>query len=185
MWESDTSGGGAASARIAAARCSTGCGATRSGTGASGADRDGSSGQLALQPPLEPAGCLLDPTVLLESPRKLFGRLLGRELGKVHVLLRKELARLQFEQRGDEDEELAAGLQVGTLPLGQPLDEGDDDVGDVHVPKSELLADDERQQEVEGPSNVSRSRSSSGAYTAGTLASPADAAESLGQHRQR
>ena len=67
------------------------------------------------------------------------------------VLVREERARLQLEQRRDEDEELAARLEVELLPLGQPLEEGGDDAREVDVPQVELLLEDEREQQVERP----------------------------------
>jgi hypothetical protein len=101
------------------------------------------------KPLREPLRRDLHAPVLGEPPRQLLGRLLGLEVGQLGGLVREEPARLQLEQRGDEDEELAAGVEVELLARGEPLDEGDDDAGDVHVRKVELVAEDERQQQVE------------------------------------
>src|SRR5581483_10114908 len=73
----------------------------------------------------------------------------GVEVGELDRLLGEELARLQLEQGADQDEELPARVEVEPLTVGQSLDEGDDDVGDVDVSGLQLLAEDQRQQEVE------------------------------------
>ena len=104
----------------------------------------------------QPCSRLLHPAVLGEPPRKLLGRLLGLEVGQLGLLVREERARLQLEQRRDQDEELAAGLQVELVALsfldllGEPLDEGDHDRGHVDVRRLELLLQEQRQEQVEG-----------------------------------
>ena len=70
---------------------------------------------------------LLRAPVLGEPARELLGRLLGLELGELGVLLREHRARLQLEQRADQDQELAARVEVELAPLGEMLDERDDD----------------------------------------------------------
>src|SRR4029450_9818008 len=60
-------------------------------------------------------------------------------------LLREEAARLQLEQRGDEDEELAVDLEI-LSPLGE---EGQDDLDDLDVSTLGLFLQDEGEQEVE------------------------------------
>ena len=97
----------------------------------------------------EPGRGLLHAAVLGEAPRELLGGLLGLELAELGRLVREERARLQLEQRGDEDEELAARLEVELVPLGQALDEGEDDRGDVDLARLELLLQEQREQEVE------------------------------------
>ena len=103
---------------------------------------------LARQPLGEPLGRALDPAVLLEPARKLFGGL-GRlevlELG----LAGKEPARFQLEQRRDEHEELSARVEIELLPLGEPLDEGEHDPRDVDLNERQLLLQDEGEQQVE------------------------------------
>ena len=105
---------------------------------------------LAGEPLGEPAGRLLHPAVLGEPPRELLGRLLRLELGELRLLVGEERARLQLEQRRDQDEELAARLEVELVPLGQPLDERDDDRGHVDLGRLELLLQEQRQEQVEG-----------------------------------
>ena len=67
------------------------------------------------------------------------------------LVLGQQLPRLQLEQRRDEHEELPGGLEVELLPLEQALDERDDDLRDLDVGERELLAQHERQEEVERP----------------------------------
>src|SRR6185437_4612764 len=99
----------------------------------------------------EPAGRLLRAPVLGEPPGELLRGLLGIELGELGFLLGEERTRLQLEQRRDEDEELAAHLEIELVLLAEPLEEGDDDAGEVDVPQVELLLEDEREQQVERP----------------------------------
>ena len=79
------------------------------------------------EPLAQPAGGLLHAPVLGEPPRELLGRLLRLEIGELGLLLGEQVACLQLEQRGDEDEELAARIEVELVALGQALDERDDD----------------------------------------------------------
>src|SRR4029079_6270752 len=69
----------------------------------------------------------------------------------VGCLLGEEPAGLQLEERGDEDEELAAGLEVELVPLEEVLDEGEDDPRHVDLSQIQLVLQDERQQPVERP----------------------------------
>ena len=59
------------------------------------------------------------------------------------------MTRLQLEQRGDEDEELAARVQVELVALGQALDERHDDRGHVDLGRLDRLLQEQRQQQVE------------------------------------
>jgi len=94
---------------------------------------------------------LLHAPVLGQAPRELLGGLLGLELGQLRVLLGEERAGLQLEQRRDEDEELAARVEVERVPLEQALDERHDDAGHVHLGQVELLLQHQRQEQVERP----------------------------------
>ena len=146
-------GGSTASARSAAASDSASCGASfalRLRGERRRAEAEEPVARLA-QPLGEPARGLLHPAVLGEPARELLGRLLRAELGELGLLVGEERAGLQLEQRRDQDEELAARLEVELLPLREPLDERDDDRGDVDLGEVELLAQDERQQQVERP----------------------------------
>ena len=106
---------------------------------------------LRREPLAQPRRRLLRAPVLGEPPRELLGGLLGLELGELGVLVGEEPARLQLEQRRDQDEELAARVEVELLPLGEPLEERDDDAREVDVAQVELLLEDEREQQVERP----------------------------------
>src|SRR5207237_5736097 len=86
-----------------------------------------------------------------EPPRELRGRLLGLGLCELCVLVGEEPARIQREQRSDEDEELAARLEIEPVPLREPLEERRDDAGEVDVAQVKLLLEDEREQQVERP----------------------------------
>src|SRR5205823_6258324 len=104
---------------------------------------------LGVQALREPRRGGLDRAVLLEAPGQLLGGLVRRELGEVHLLLGEELARLQLEQRRDQDEELADRVEVEPLLLREALAERDDDRGDVDLRRPQLVFQDERQQQVE------------------------------------
>ena len=86
-----------------------------------------------------------------QAARQLLGGLLRLELGELGILLGEERARLQLEQGGDQDEELAAGLEIELIAVGEPLDERDHYCGDVDLGRLELLLEDERQEQVERP----------------------------------
>ena len=103
---------------------------------------------LASKPFREPLRRALDPPVLLEAPRQLFRRLLGLEILDVR-LTREEPTRLQLEQRRDQDQELAARVQVELFTLGEPLDEREHDPSHVDLDERQLLPQDQGQEQVE------------------------------------
>src|SRR4029078_7605993 len=92
---------------------------------------------------------LLHASLLGEAPWVLLGRPLGLELRELGVLLREELARLDLEQRCDEDEELAARVELDAVSRGQVLDERAEDGRDVYLRGLELILEDQREKEVE------------------------------------
>ena len=153
MCASDTSGGGTASSRSAAAsrsrllRRELQLDLRRERRRADPEE----AVALGREPLAQPRRRLLHPPVLGEPPRELLGRRLRLELGELGRLLGEEAARLQLEQRRDEDEELAARLEVELVPLGEPLEEREHDAGDVDLAQVELVLEDERQQQVERP----------------------------------
>src|SRR6185437_3654094 len=61
--------------------------------------------------PQEPGG-LLGAAILGQPPCELLCGLLGLELGELGLLLGEHRARLQLEERADQDQELAAGVEV-------------------------------------------------------------------------
>ena len=126
-----------------------------------GRGRGGSSGRLLVEPVDEPGSRLLDAAVLREPTGRL-RRGLGRiEILEIGLLAGEQRPGLQLQQRRHQDEELPQASEVELLALGQPLEEGEHDAGDVHLAQVELVPQDEREQQVEGPSNASRSGSSS------------------------
>ena len=193
MCARDTSGGSAASARSATASAAGSWGARRrSDCGASGAGPSRKKrSRSASSRSDEPAGRLLHPPVLLQPAGELLGRLLRVEVAELDLLLTEQLPCLQLEQRPDENEELAAGVEVDRAgarrwkrrrqsrrrPAGrhrlrrcrwQPLDEGDDDVGDVDIARARSSSRRTRvSSRSNGPSNASRSSSSSRTCTRG------------------
>ena len=94
---------------------------------------------------------MLHPAVLGEAPRELLGGLLRLELGELGLLFGEQVPGLQLEQRRDQDEELAAGVEIELVALGEPLDERDDDPGHVDLRRLDRVLEQERQEEVERP----------------------------------
>ena len=104
---------------------------------------------LLVEPLAQPDGGELHAPVLGEAPRELLGGLLRLELRELGLLVGEEVARLQLEQRRDEDEELAAGVEIELVALGEALDEGDDDPGHVDLGRLDRVLEQERQEKVE------------------------------------
>ncbi len=104
---------------------------------------------LIVEPVTQPDGCLLHAPVLGEAPRELLGGLLRLELGELCLLVGEQVPGLQLEQCRDQDEELAAGIEIELLALGEPLDEGDHDSGHVDLGRLDRVLEQERQEEVE------------------------------------
>ena len=92
---------------------------------------------------------MLHAPVLRKAPGELLGGLLRLELGELGLLVGEQVPRLQLEQRRDQDEELAAGVEVELVALGEPLDERDDDPGHVDLGRLDRVLEQERQEEVE------------------------------------
>ena len=115
-----------------------------------------------------------------EHPRQQLVRRLGRHqlVELVDLLAGQHQARLQLQQRRDQHQELRRRLEV-QLPLRlQVVDVGEHDVGEVHLEQIELLAQDQRQQQVEGAGEdveVELERVDGGApHAARTLAAASD-----------
>src|SRR5439155_24444004 len=98
----------------------------------------------------EPGRGLLHPPILGQPARELLRSLLRLELIELGRLLREQRTRLQFEQRRDEDEELAAGLEVELVSFRQAFQEGEHDAGHVDLARLEGLLEQQRQEKVEG-----------------------------------
>ena len=88
----------------------------------------------------------------VEHPREqLLGGLAGLEVEQLLVLARQHQARLQLEQRGDQDEELGGDLEVELAAGLEVVEVAEHDVGQLDLEQVDLLAQDEGQQQVEGP----------------------------------
>ena len=94
---------------------------------------------------------MLHPPIFGEAPRELLGSLFRLELGELCLLVGEEMPRLELEERRDEDEELAAGVEIELAALGESLDECDDDPGHVDLGRLDRVLEQERQEEVERP----------------------------------
>jgi len=98
----------------------------------------------------EPTRSVLHLPVDGQTPRELLGRLLRLELGELDLVACEQTARLELEECRDQDEELAAGVELEPFPPGEVGDERDHDLGQVDLGERELLAQDEGEQKVEG-----------------------------------
>jgi hypothetical protein len=88
----------------------------------------------------------------LEHPRQQFlRRLPGFEVGQVGVLARQHEPRLELQQRRDQHEELRRHLQVELATRLEVVEVRDDDLGELDLEQVDLLAQDERQQQIERP----------------------------------
>ena len=104
---------------------------------------------LCFEPLAQPGRGVLHAAVLGEAPGELLGGLLRLELGELGLLVGEQVARLELEQRGDQDEELAADVEVELVAFGEPLDECDDDPGHVDLGRLDRVLEEECQQKVE------------------------------------
>ena len=89
---------------------------------------------------------------VLEQPREqLLGRLL-RARGRGPPLLGgQHQARLQLQQRRDQDQELGRRLEVQLAARLEPLDVGEHDLGEVDLEQVDVLVQDQRDEQVERP----------------------------------
>ena len=100
----------------------------------------------------QPARGAAEARVAQHPLQQLAGRLGGRELVELlDLLARQHQPRLQLQQRGDQDEELGGGLEVELVARLQVVEVGEHDLGQLDLEQVELLAQDQRQQEVERP----------------------------------
>ena len=89
---------------------------------------------------------------VLEHPREqLVGRLLGRHVETVLLVAREHHAGLELQQRRDQYEELCRGLEVELAARLEVIDVGQDDLGQVDLEQVDLLAQYEREQQIERP----------------------------------
>ena len=87
----------------------------------------------------------------LEHPREqLLGGLAGLEiLEQVRVVAGQHQPRLQLQQRRDQHQELGRDLEIELAARLEHVEVGDDDVGQLDLEQVDLLAQDERQEQVE------------------------------------
>ena len=97
----------------------------------------------------KPRRSLLHAAVLGQPPRELLGRFLGLQLVELQRLVGEKPSRLQLEQPGEQDEELAARVEVELIAFSEPLDERHHDAGHVDLGRVELLLQQQRQEQVE------------------------------------
>src|ERR1700722_9936016 len=86
----------------------------------------------------------------VEQPgQELVRRLALVELQRLDLLAGQHQARLQLEQRRDQDQELGRRVEVELPATLEMVDVGDHDLRQVHLEQVDLLAEDQRQQQVE------------------------------------
>ena len=100
----------------------------------------------ALRQPLRGA---LETLILGEPRRELLGGALGADLLLVLVVGVDEQARLELAQRRHQDEELGERLEVDLVGALELAEVGQHDVDDRHLDQLELVAQHEREQQVE------------------------------------
>ena len=86
-----------------------------------------------------------------QAREQLLGRLAGVELDQLLLLAGQHQPRLELEQRRDQHQELGRGLEIELAALLEVVDVGDHDLGEVDLEQVDLLAQDQRQQQVERP----------------------------------
>ena len=88
---------------------------------------------------------------LEHARQQLLGRLAGLEVEQLVLLARQHEPRLELQQGRDEDEELGGRLEVELAAALEEVEVAQDDVGQLDLEQVDLLAQDERQQQVERP----------------------------------
>ena len=117
----------------------------RQGRGAQ-AEHAGRAGRAVAQP----GGRALEAAVL-DQPLEQLGLGLLRRQVVLLGLAGEQQAHLDLQQRRHQHQKLAGRLQVELALLVRALDVGDHDLGDRHVGQLDLLAQHQRQQQVERP----------------------------------
>ena len=88
----------------------------------------------------------------LEHPgEQLLGGLAGLEVLQPVVLARQHEPRLELQQRGDQDEELGGDLELELAARVEVIEVGDHDLGELDFEQVDLLAQDQREEEIERP----------------------------------
>jgi hypothetical protein len=88
---------------------------------------------------------------LEHARQQLLGRLAGLEVEQLVLLARQHEPRLELQQGRDEDEELGRRLEVELAAALEEVEVAEHHVGQLDLEQVDLLAQDERQQQVERP----------------------------------
>ena len=97
----------------------------------------------------QPSRDALEAAVLDQALEQLGLRLLGRQVVQIVELTGEEQPHLDLEQRGHQHQELAGRLEVELALVVRPADVGDHDLCDRNVGQLDLLAQHQREQQVE------------------------------------
>ena len=106
---------------------------------------------LGLEAVGEDGGGVAVAAVLEHAGEQLLDRLLGFQRLEALLLARQHQARLELQQGGDQDEEFGRDLEVELTRLLEVVDVGDDDLAELQLEQADLLAQDDGEEEVEGP----------------------------------
>ena len=157
MWRTSIAGGIASSRPIAAPEHvrvlrsrrapAAACGAARGGSGAA---RKRTPCSAASRPRQVLAGGAVAARV--EHPREqLLGGFAGLDVEQLLVLAGEHQPRLQLQQGGDQDDEFGGALEVELAGALEVVQVGQHDLRQLELEQVDLFAQDQRQQQVEGP----------------------------------
>src|SRR5206468_8292912 len=82
--------------------------------------------------------------------QQLLGRLGRVEVHQLVLVARQHEPRLELEQGGDQHDELRRHLEIELAAGLEVVEVGQDDVGEIDLEQVDLLAQDQRQEQVEG-----------------------------------
>ena len=105
---------------------------------------------LAGQPGAEMLGRAPVALGLEHACEQLLGRLAGLELVQLVVGARQHEARLQLQQRRDQHEELGGDLEIEVATSVEVVEVRDHDLGELDFEQVDLLAQHEREEQIEG-----------------------------------
>ena len=84
-----------------------------------------------------------------QANEQLFGRLTGVQINLVDLLPGEQQPGLQLQQRRDQDQELGRRFEIKLAAALEMIDVGDHHIGQIDLQQIHLLAEDQRQQEIE------------------------------------
>ena len=88
---------------------------------------------------------------LEHARQQLLGRLAGLEVEQLVLLARQHEPRLELQQGRDEQQELGGRLEIELAAALEEVEVAQDHVGQLDLEQVDLLAQDEREQQVERP----------------------------------